>query len=193
MRLTKAIRSEILNTVMKKRMKKVDEELEVLKSKVGDALFSKLFEQAPKGLKLTGWANATSAVGVRIYTEHVKNDHVLSYPLIDTPTWVKYFSFNLSKSQFISIQDKYRDTLDFDECISIPEFKAWFEALEKAYNLRKEIYDEVSLLLGSATTAKKLIEIWPEVEPYLPVSISRAGALVPVGKVRKVNKLLELP
>ena len=193
MRLTKTIRSEILNAVMKKRMKKVDEELELLNSKVGDALFSKLFKQAPKGVNLTGWANTTSDVGVHIYPKDVKNEHVLSYPLIDTTTWVKHFSFKLSKSQFISIQDKYKKALNFDDCISIPEFKAWFEALEKAYNLRKEIHDEVSLLLGSATTAKKLIEIWPEVEPYLPVSIPRAGALVPVGKVRKVNKLLELP
>lgn len=52
-------------------------------------------------------------------------------------------------------------------------------------SMRQEFREEARAILYSVTTVKRLQEVWPETEPYLP---SANKPPVAVGKVQKLMK-----
>lgn len=53
---------------------------------------------------------------------------------------------------------------------------------------RSELRAKVKAIVNSVTTTKKLLEVWPEAEPYLPVEPEPPRALVDVNQVNRLIK-----
>ena len=80
----------------------------------------------------------------------------------------------------------------------IPVTQKVWDKLEKTQNTYENLQKEASqaanaayVVLNSATTVEKLIEVWPEVEPYIPSLIS--GTNLPDITKRDLNAYFNLP
>lgn len=195
MRLNKTIREHILKKVTDRKLKPLDAQLDP--EGVGDALSLALYDPEPEHVpfKLSDWAESISAVRVYISHNDVDDYGFFMYPSLHKqggPTRGTY-GFILSKPRCLSLKDTRRWDIPHHEALTVPEYRKWFETREEAVKLRREIYEEVWPILLSTTTVKGLLKLWPEVKPYLPPATAKSTALVPVGKVKQINKLLELP
>lgn len=195
MRLNKTIREYVLKKVSDRKLKPLDAQLHP--EDVGDALSLALYDPEPEHVpfKLSDWAESTSAVSVYISYNDVDDDGFFTYPSLHKrgdPTRGTR-SFILTKPRCLSRKDARRWDIPHREALTVPKYRKWFETKEQAVKLRREIYEEVWPILLSTTTVKGLLKLWPEVKPYLPPATAKSTALVPVGKVKQINKLLELP
>lgn len=67
------------------------------------------------------------------------------------------------------------------------------ELQEAEKTLHEEIHQtmvEVSAILNNARTVKKLIEIWPDVEPHIPAVLVKAGTNLPAVQLEALNEKL---
>lgn len=76
-----------------------------------------------------------------------------------------------------------------------PEVQALREALhleEEAENLKEKVRFEVQNMVASVNTVKRLLEIWPEVEPFIPDMMPVSSGQLVV-QTDKLNAMLGLP
>lgn len=179
-RLTKGLRDSILYALNKRAFKKEFDELEKIENQLADDVYNKLYTK--KQLKLM------SELG---------NDFFSRYRNICAK-----FHFDLGKLRL----DDYRPfgeaykpyfaavVFDCDDPITLryQKFKADKEALETK---RQQKYREAEALVNSCTTVKKLVELWPEIEPMLAsmnIHAQEERPMLPV-KIENLNEIFELP
>lgn len=173
-RLTNEMRSRIAKAVLEHRFGPEEKEIELDRKKLGSLVYDTLYDKFTQGLMAElpeGWLPTQCA------------DHV-------------YFA-----GQWVSVEFGEPRRFLYEEFNTSPKFGAddpvskLFESIEsRKYKLREargEASAKVNGLLSEATTVKKLLEIWPEVEPFIPPAT--APVHLPAVPRAEVNALLGLP
>lgn len=179
-RLTRALRGQILYALHKRAFKKEFEELEKIEHQLADDVYNKLYTK--KQLKLM------SELG---------NDFFSRYSDICAK-----FHFDLGKLSldgYRSFGEAYKPyyaavVFDCDDPLTLryQKFKADKEALETK---RQQKCYETETIVNSCKTVKKLVELWPEIEPMLAsmnIHAQEERPMLPV-KIENLNEIFELP
>lgn len=179
-RLTKGLRDSILYALNKRAFKKEFEELEKIEHQLADDVYNKLYTK--KQIKLM---------------QELGNDFFIRRNEI-----CARFHFDLGELYL----DDYRTfgeahksyyaavVFDCDDPITLryQKFKADEEELEMK---RQQKYREAETIVNSCKTVKKLVELWPEIEPMLAsmnIHVQEERPMLPV-KVENLNEIFELP
>lgn len=81
----------------------------------------------------------------------------------DNPVFSKIFVLDAKKREMVEFSNKFREE-------------------------RMASYNRVNNILNSVTTVKRLIEIWPQVQEFLPELVSAPGGGVPVHLIEDLNR-----
>lgn len=72
--------------------------------------------------------------------------------------------------------------------------KYTLDNVEADINKREsDLAHQVRAVVGSCTTVKKLLEIWPESKELIPTTLEEARPQLPAIQVAELNKLVGLP
>lgn len=177
-RLTKTIREQILDAVMKHGFDARKEAMKEMHFKLGEAIYNDLFpakvrEQMaalPKGFLHTSESVLVAFSG-EVYRASFREHKPISYLRRDWEAMKAYdCTHTLSKQH--------------DKVI----------AAQKALNKeRDEAKSMAESLLNSAYSTKQLIAAWPEVEQFVRPYIDAAPCTALAIPVQKLNKALSLP
>lgn len=173
-RLTNDLRNRIAKAVLEHRFGPEEKELEQDRERLGKLVYDLLYDGATQnamdGLP-EGWLPTQS------------DDNV-------------YFAGQWAHVEFGEpLRFTYKDSRNFPKFAADSPATKLFEDIEarkhKLREARSETAAKVNGLLCEATTMKKLLEIWPEVEPFIPPSTT--PVYLPAVPRDEVNALLGLP
>lgn len=171
-RLTNAIKESIVSKMRKELFEKRQEKARKRTTKLADNIYHAIHTEEETNYMLMA-PDGAFAYRTSIYARFASGG----------------VSFGLSKAfPFFSRYDGQTQHISVDS-----SFYAEYNAIKKTEDkIRKDIqklHDSTWGILNSVTTVKKLIEVWPDVEPYLPENkqIPNLPA-IPVGEL---NVLLE--
>lgn len=175
-RLTNELRNRIAKAVLNHRFEAEEKALDVATEALGDLIYESLY---PAG------GNARKRLDTALDGEYA---YCTS---IDCHLAGDYRSIPMSKQR--PVQHKhYSGRAKFD---ANAEPVVVFRDIQAKRRKLKEHKDEtaakVNGLLSEATTIKKLMEIWPEVEPFIPPAVTPVN--LPAVPRDEVNSLLGLP
>lgn len=186
MRLTKRIREEITNAVLKHRFDEVDTALKKQRSELAlDCYRARYTAEQLRQIKdmPEGWLPKANYIAVQFEGLRKAYTHLCFNGSI---SWAR------TESIYMPMPHK-----DVDNPMLLGakhKLTKRYNALEDKQELRDSQYVEVTqsvhTLLTSVQTVKKLVETWPEVEPFIPYVAPKAA--VPMVDIKRINEQLGL-
>lgn len=175
-RLTNELRRRISKAVLKHRFAADDQNIEEARPIVGEAVYEVLY---PTGSEERKHLEAS------LEGEHYRTKRKTCH--FPGNRWVE-----IEFPKVLPFFDKHANPISFDANSDATSIYESYLAAERAVGEAKEEAGvKVWALLEQATTVKKLLEIWPEVEPFIPVDAAPTTRL-PAVPVDEVNALLGL-
>jgi hypothetical protein len=174
-RLTEELKSSIIQSLVRHRFGAEKDKLEKQRPKIGDAIYKRSFVSRDR-LKMAslpeGWLPTTTSVDAQV------GEFYRRFPLSDA----RPVPYSRDRSRCLISLD-VADPL----AIRIQEFQDnWSDLMKRSDQARAEARS----IVDSVTTTNKLIKVWPEIEPFVPVG---KPANLPAVEVDKVNKTFKLP
>ena len=177
-RLTNFIREQILAAVLKHAFEAREKALEAEKFALGDAVYNDIYpEPLRKQMAALPDGFLPTDSDVKVQFEGQRFTHVY---FGERRRIARTHEYNAARVY----EAKHPLTVRYD---------AWKKAQDDLNAEKSKAKSSAEAVLGSVTTVKKLIEVWPEVEqfarPFAVESPSRAIAL----PIKDLNKSLGLP
>ena len=181
MKLTKAIREEVIEKAVKATFAKKREAHEKRRTALADALYSHQFEAAAKTARKLpqGWCDFRSTMSIvhPDYNRWHDNKSKAASQL------------KLSKPQPFPAHGEREIAVGIDH----PEYDHATEVADAEVALNKaesELRQKLTMLLFSVTTAEKLKAAWPKGTKYLPEESRVAMLPVPVDLPKQIDELM---
>lgn len=195
-RLTRHMRDTIVDRVIEDRFGAEHKAMERLRSELALACYNEHYPQPMRNRMDTlpdGWLPMNDEIGVKFgvedrgYTQLSFNGYDHRHrPTFDVPKDVvkRFIQADRQKGCVMALTQEHDLTVEFLRIHDEQELLA--EARIKARI-------GVNSILNSATTVKKLLEVWPEVLPYLGDLAPAPPPKVPAVKIEELNAQLRLP
>lgn len=175
-RLTNEMRNRIAKAVLEHRFGAEEAALDAARPALGDAIYEALY---PTG------SVARLHLRASLEGEHYRTMRKTCH--FPGKRWVE-----IELSEVMPFFDKDDGCLGFDaNSPATAAFERFHAAERKLQEAKEEASAKVHGILSEATTVKKLMEVWPEVEPFIPPAATPIH--LPAVPRDEVNALLGLP
>jgi hypothetical protein len=183
MKLTKEYRNEIIDRCVTARFAEATKHYEAARTTLADALYEHAFGAAePLAKKLPrGWFSRMGTVNIssegynsRYYTgDDSQPDPVLK----------------LSRERLKPAVITSEFTIKEDHPL-YPQTQAVLNLFNTIKTGKEELTTQLRSLLYSVTTREKLLDVWPEGEPFFPAVMKRETMPIPYDLTIKINRLM---
>ncbi len=177
-RLTKYVREQILNALLAHAFDAREKALEAEKFALGDAVYNDIYPEPlrkqmaalPDGFLLTD-------SDVKVQFDGQRFTHV-------------YFG----ERRLIAKSHEYSAARVYDAKHPLTaRYDAWKKAKDDLDTEKSKAKSSAEAVLGSVTTVKKLIDVWPEVEPFAAPFNKESPCRAVAVPIQKLNAALGLP
>lgn len=172
MRLTNKLRSQILDAVMDHAFKARQEQLAKAEGALAVELYNLTYTKEEQAfMNKVGSTGFGTKSDIYVFT-------------LDRARWLSFYGeakFNMS----------HRKTAK-PEGDLLQRIEAHVAALDSLRELCIKTHDEAEGILNSVTTVKRLLEVWPEVEAFVPKNPEQLNNL-PAIPLAQLNSVLGLP
>ncbi len=183
MKLTNDYRNKIIENCIAARFKEAEQAYAAARTALADALYDHAFGAAePLAKKLpAGWLSRMNTViisceGFNSQYTH-KDDHRPS-------SWLK-----LSRERLQPAVVTKEFSIGKDHPL-FPQAQAVVDIFNTIKSGKETLTNQLRSLLYSVTTREKLLEVWPEGEPYFPPVVQHASVPIPYDLTLSINRMM---
>lgn len=183
MKLTKEYRNKIIENCVAARFKGAQQQYETARTALADALYEHAFGASePIAKKLpAGWLSRMTTVSISCEGFNSRYYHEND----DKPG----SGLKLSRERLQPAVITKEFTVDKEHPL-YPQAQAVVDMFNAIKSGKETLKHQLHSLLYSVNTREKLLEVWPEGEPYFPPVVQNASVPIPYDLTLSINRMM---
>lgn len=183
MKLTKEYRKQIIERCVAARFATAEKAYQAARTALGDALYDHAFGKSETIAKKlpSGWLSRMGTIDISCdgFNHRYYSDSG------DKPA----AGLKLSRERLQPSVITKEFTIGEDHPL-YPQAQAVADMFNTIKSSKETLTNQLSSLLLSVTTREKLLEVWPEGEPYFPAVVQHAAVPIPYELTLSINRMM---
>lgn len=203
-RLTKAVKEDILNSVINRTLGDRKTALRLKEEQLAELVYQVIYTADDRALMMSlpqGWLGEVHTMNIKFdlsvlgdpkLVQDVKSDKFERGTINIKPYYGSELRMRFTSCRRVPMKDHHR-TQELNEeqarKIAGPAAEVLRESIAIEIS-RRDLSNKIEALLAQCSTDKKLLEFWPEAAQYLPEELKQSPSYLPAVTAKELNDLI---